>query len=84
MDLVLTSEGYTLLEPLERCLLAVEGYRELGLLDEARRELHECDDHVRAEWEAMSEAERESRERWAAERLPTLEKVLGWDNAPNP
>ncbi len=84
MDPIPLPEGYTLLEAVERCLLAAEGYRELGLLEEARRELEECDDHVRAECAAMSEAERESRKRWAAERMPSPEKVFGCDNAPTP
>ena len=84
MDPIPLPEGYTLLEAVERCLLAAEGYRELGLLEEAQRELDGHGVGTRAKCDAMSAAERELRTRWAAERMPSPEKVFGCDNAPTP
>ena len=84
MDPMPLPEGYTLLEAVERCLLAAEGYRELGLFDEAQRELDGQGAGTRAQWHAMSATERELRTRWAAERMPSPEKVFGAGSAPTP
>ncbi len=84
MDPIPLPEGYALLEPVERCLLVAEGYRELGLLDEAQCELDRHGPSTRRQWDAMSAAERELRTRWAAEWMPSLEKVFGAGSASTP